>query len=59
MNLIKEINKVIEIFKINFENESLIQVGSSVNKKIYHDIDFIIITSDYDFVVNKLYDIFF
>lgn len=58
MNLIKEINKVIEIFKINFENESLIQVGSSVNKKIYHDIDFIIITSDYDFVVNKLYDIF-
>lgn len=58
MNLQKELNKIIEIFKINLENESLIQVGSSVNKKIYHDIDFIIITSDYDFVVNKLYDIF-
>lgn len=58
MNLKKELNKIIEVFKINLENESLIQVGSSVNKEIYHDIDFIIITSDYDFVVNRLYDIF-
>lgn len=58
MNLKKELNKIIYIFKNNLENESLIQVGSSVNNKKYHDIDFIIITSDYDFVVNKLYDIF-
>lgn len=58
MNLKKELDKIIDIFKNNFENESLIQVGSSVNNKKYNDIDFIVITSNYDLVINKIYDIF-
>ena len=58
MNLEQKINKITDLFRNEFTYESLIQVGSSVNRKEYNDIDFIVITSDYEFVVNKISDIF-
>lgn len=54
----KNIKNIKELFGKNFGSESLLQVGSSVNKDNYNDIDLLIISNNKKDTLNKIRDIF-
>lgn len=56
--LAKKIVEIKKIFMDNFDNDSLLQVGSSVKNNNYHDIDFLVISNDKNKTINNIYEIF-